>query len=74
MPENMSKHLVFLMFLLPFLSFGQNSQVTVKVTDYGTKQPVSGAKVILSDKFKALSDPDGVAVFQDVPRDRKSVV
>lgn len=68
MPENMNKHLVFLMFLLPFLSFGQNSKVTVKITDYGTKQPVSGAKVILSDKFKALSDPDGVAIFQDVPK------
>jgi len=47
--------------------FGQTSNVTGKVTDNVTNQPVVGAKVFYSDQYRAISDYDGNYTITDVP-------
>ncbi|MES2589631.1 MAG: TonB-dependent receptor plug domain-containing protein [Bacteroidota bacterium] len=63
-----------ILFSLPLYLFSQTSELTVKVIDYGTKEPVSGAKVVLNEKFKALTDFDGNAVFQSLPLGKYNLV
>ncbi|MCH2231057.1 MAG: TonB-dependent receptor [Crocinitomicaceae bacterium] len=45
----------------------QTATVSGVVTDNVAKQPVVGAKVIFSDKYKAYSDYDGNYTINDVP-------
>ena len=61
------KNLIVILFLLPTILFAQTGEIQVKVVDYGTKEAVVGAKVVLSEKFRAMSDIDGNANFKDVP-------
>ena len=59
-----------LAFIFSFLTFGLNAQVSTvsgNVTDNGTKQPVVGAKIFISTKYRVLSDFDGNYSIDDVP-------
>ncbi len=47
--------------------FGQNAVVSGTVTDNVAKQPVVGAKIILGDQFKAITNLDGKYEIKDVP-------
>lgn len=47
--------------------FGQTAVVSGKVTDNITKQPVVGAKIVISNTYKAISDFDGNYQIKDVP-------
>jgi iron complex outermembrane recepter protein len=62
-----AKQILFFIFLVPSVLFSQQNEVRIKVIDGNLKEPVSGAKIVLSDKFKAFSDFDGMAVFKGVP-------
>ncbi|HIP31699.1 MAG TPA: TonB-dependent receptor [Crocinitomicaceae bacterium] len=62
------KSILFLITLTTSLfSFSQTATVSGKVIDNAAKQPVVGAKVILSPKHRAISDLDGNYIIKDVP-------
>jgi len=47
--------------------FAQTATVSGTVTDNGAKDPVVGAKIILSPKLRAISDFDGDYTIENVP-------
>jgi hypothetical protein len=62
------RFLLFTLSLLCFSSaFTQTATVSGTVTDNVTKQPVIGAKIILSPKHRAISDYDGKYSIANVP-------
>lgn len=68
---------VFLFFFLVYssFSFSQSGSLSGKVTDNLTKQPVVGAKIVVSNSYKALSDIDGNYFIKDIPYgDHKMVI
>ena len=50
-----------------FSIFAQDATISGRVTDNIAKQPVVGAKIIISSKYKAISDFDGYYSIQNVP-------
>lgn len=50
-----------------WITMSQSATVTGKVIDNITNQPVVGAKIIFSDKYKAYSDYDGNYTINAVP-------
>lgn len=52
---------------LALVSLGQTSNVSGKVTDNITNQPVVGAKIYFSEQYRAISDFDGNYQIKDVP-------
>lgn len=48
-------------------ALGQTANVSGKVTDNVTSQPVVGAKIYYSDQYRAISDFDGNYTIQGVP-------
>lgn len=69
----MKRILFALLSCLTFTVSAQTSTVNGKVTDV-TSAPVVGAKVILSDQFKAITDPEGSYQFQNVPYGKYNVI
>jgi iron complex outermembrane receptor protein len=63
----MMRLLALFLIIIPFYSFNQTSEVTITVSEFVSKQGLPGARVILSDQFKAKSDIEGTVVFQQVP-------
>ncbi len=61
--------LVVLVSLFASVSFGQSGTLTGTITDNVTKQPVVGAKVVFSSKFRAITDYDGKYTIADMPYD-----
>ena len=59
--------LVVLVSFFAFVSFGQSGTLTGIITDNVSKQPVVGAKVIFSSKFRAFTDHDGKYTIADMP-------
>ncbi len=51
------KTILFVLLFFPFLSF---SQLSGKIVDYSSKEPIYGAKIIASSGEKKLSDFDGL--------------
>lgn len=57
-----------------FIAQSQVTDVTGKVLDNATNQPVVGAKIFYSDEFRAFSDYDGNYLIKDVPYGDYNVV
>jgi len=55
------KYILLFLLLVPVITF---SQITGKVIQFDTKQPIIGAKIFASNGQKGLSDPDGKFVIQ----------
>lgn len=69
---------VVLLVCIILVSGFTNAQSTAKVsglvTDNVTKQPVVGAKVVIDDQYKAISDYDGKYSIANVPFGARSMV
>lgn len=57
---------IFSFFVL-FVGFGQTATVKGKVKDNATKEPVVGARIILSENLKAITDLNGDYILKNVP-------
>lgn len=68
------RKLIMLLVFLPLLSWAQESNLTIVVKENPTNVPVYGAKVVVSDKIKALTNDLGVANFSKVPYGKYNVV
>ncbi len=65
-------YFTFLIILISFVSFSQNEKtgfatVTGNIIDNVTNQPVVGAKIIISSKYKSYTDFDGNYIIDNVP-------
>ena len=67
MKQTMRLLLSFIFVSALSISFGQTSNVSGKVTDNLTNQPIVGAKVFYSDEYRAISDYDGNYAIENVP-------
>ena len=63
----MKSLLSILVVISSFTAISQVATVSGKVTDNGAKQPVVGAKIILSPEHRAISDFDGNYTIENVP-------
>ena len=66
--------LTFLTVFCVLVSFAQDATVGGRVMDNVAKQPVVGAKIIISSKYKAISDYDGYYSISNVPFGEHEVV
>lgn len=57
-----------LLFFLPLFLSAQSFEVSIFVKDATTNKGLYGAKVIMGEKFKQLTDDEGYVVFKDVPK------
>tara|TARA_R110002074_G_scaffold3446_6_gene18320 strand:- start:1 stop:2187 length:2187 start_codon:yes stop_codon:yes gene_type:complete len=57
-----------LFFVISFISFAQNSDISIFITDSETNQPLLGATVYFEELEKgAVTDFDGIATFTEIP-------
>lgn len=56
-----------LLFFLPLFLSAQNYEVSILVKDATTNKGLYGAKVIMGEKFKQISNDEGFVVFPEVP-------
>ncbi|MBJ7882319.1 TonB-dependent receptor [Gelidibacter salicanalis] len=60
--------LTSLFFALSFISFAQNSDISISITDSETNEPLLGATVYFEEIEKgAVTDFDGIATFTEIP-------
>lgn len=52
---------------LPFLAWTQTSQVTFEIREAATNEPVYGAKIVLNEKTRTITNDAGIAVLNTVP-------
>jgi iron complex outermembrane receptor protein len=62
----MIRFLILSLFIIPFFAAAQVSEVSIIVTDYGTKETVPFAKVSLNKDIKGTADVDGKITFSKV--------
>ena len=57
-----------LFFVISFISFAQNSDISIFITDSETNEPLLGATVYFEELEKgAITDFDGIATFTEIP-------
>lgn len=60
--------LTSLFFALSFISFAQNSDISISITDSETNEPLFGATIYFEELEKgAVTDFDGIANFTEIP-------
>lgn len=62
----MNRFLILSLFIVPFFTAAQVSEVSITVTDYATKETVPFAKVSLNKDIKGTADIDGKVTFSKV--------